>query len=92
MPLTYHNQLSLLQDILTNHLDDCCGTVAECEQVERLVKSLMVNQDVQQAAKPLLEEIYRYGQEGKYTKGLEQHIHTNRQSLENWVEDMNTYF
>ncbi|MEH7583434.1 YtzH-like family protein, partial [Priestia megaterium] len=29
--------MNILKDILSNHQSDCCGTVAECEQVERLI-------------------------------------------------------
>ena len=46
MPLSHEHQMSLLKDILTNHQTDCCGSVSECEQVERLVKSLMINMDI----------------------------------------------
>ena len=40
MPLSHEHQISLIKDILNNHQTDCCGSVAEYEQVERLVKSL----------------------------------------------------
>lgn len=35
MPLNAEHQMNILKDILSNHQSDCCGTVAECEQVER---------------------------------------------------------
>ena len=43
MSLNYQHQYSIVTDILTNHSEDCCGSVAECEQLGRLVKSLIVN-------------------------------------------------
>ena len=57
MPLNSQNQMQLLSDILSNHSTDCCGSVSECEQVERLVKSLMVNVDIHENVKPVLQEI-----------------------------------
>lgn len=62
MPLSHEHQMSLLKDILTNHQSDCCGSVSECEQVERLVKSLMVNMDIDSNVKTILTEIYDYSQ------------------------------
>ena len=32
MPIQYHDQVSLLKDILSEHQSECCGTVAECEK------------------------------------------------------------
>ena len=46
MPLQYQDQVSLLKDILTNHQTDCCGSVSEYEQLERLIKSLLVNSNI----------------------------------------------
>ena len=57
MPLSHHDQMTLLKDILNNHQVDCCGSVAECEQLERLVKSLMVNPNIHENIKPILQEV-----------------------------------
>ncbi|MEI5908820.1 YtzH-like family protein [Bacillus spongiae] len=92
MPLNQQNQMELLSDILNNHQTDCCGSVAECEQVERLVKSLMVHGNVNSQLQSALEEIYKYSQEGIHTQHLEEHIQSHQDNLKNWVEDMNTYF
>lgn len=91
MPLNYQDQINLLQDILSNHGEDCCGSVAECEQVERLVKSLMVNQNMTSEAKPVLQEIYNYSQHGKYTSDLDEHILANQENLSNWVDDIGQF-
>ena len=40
MPINQQHQLEVLKDILVNHQSDCCGTVSECEQLERLIQSL----------------------------------------------------
>ncbi len=91
MPLNAQNQMQLLSDILSNHQTDCCGSVSECEQLERLVKSLMVNADIHENVKPVLEEIYRYSQSGISSSDLANHITTNKDNLSQWVSDMNQY-
>lgn len=91
MPLNHQDQVTLLKDILSNHQTDCCGSVSECEQLERLVKSLMVNEQVDQNVKNILEEIYAYSQRGAQTAELEQHILTNQENLSEWVSSIDQY-
>lgn len=90
MPLSHHDQISLLKDILINHQVDCCGSVAECEQLERLVKSLLINPNTNDTVKPVLQEVYTYSQNGQYTQHLDNHIESNQENLSQWVEQMNT--
>ena len=91
MPLSHEHQVTLLKDILTNHQSDCCGSVAECEQLERLVKSLMVNTQVDQNVKNILQEVYQYGQHGAETADLDQHISSNQENLSQWVNDIDQF-
>ncbi|HZG71372.1 MAG TPA: YtzH-like family protein [Chondromyces sp.] len=91
MPLDYHDQMHLLKDILSNHQTDCCGSVSECEQLERLVKSLMVNTNIDANIKPVLEEIYRYSQGGVYSSDLDNHIEAHQSNLSEWVDQVNSY-
>lgn len=91
MPLNPQDQVTLIKDILSNHKTDCCGSVAECEQLERLAKSLMVNTQVDQNMKNILEEVYSYSQHGAQTDDLEQHILTNQENLSQWVNDMTQF-
>lgn len=88
MPLSHHDQLTLLQDILTNHLEDCCGSVAECEQMERLVKSLLVNENIHTNMSPVLENIYTYSQSGKNSADLDSHINAHQAEITQWVSDI----
>jgi hypothetical protein len=88
MPLNHQDQVNLLKDILTNHQTDCCGSVSECEQLERLVKSLMVNNSINSNVKPILQEIYNYSQNGKYSADLDEHILSNQNNLSAWVDDI----
>jgi hypothetical protein len=91
MPLDLQDQVSLLKDILSNHQTDCCGSVSECEQLERLVKSLMVNTQIDQNVKNILEEVYTYSQHGAQTADLEQHILSNQENLSQWVTNIDQF-
>ena len=86
MPLQYQDQVNLLKDILTNHQTDCCGSVSECEQLERLIKSLMVNSNIDQEVKPVLEQIYSYSQDGINSSSVDQHIESHQTQLSQWVD------
>lgn len=91
MPLSHGDQVTLLKDILNNHQSDCCGSVAECEQLERLVKSLMVNTQVDQNVKNILQEVYQYSQNGAQTADLDHHILSNQNNLSQWVNDIDQF-
>lgn len=91
MSLNHYYQVQLLQDILVNHLEDCCGTVAECQQVGRLVKSLLVNDSIPADMRPLLEDIYSYCQTGYNTADLDNHINTHQEQLSQWVGEISSY-
>ncbi|MEH7106353.1 YtzH-like family protein [Bacillus sp. JJ1764] len=91
MPLSHADQVTLLRDILNNHQTDCCGSVAECEQLERLVKSLMVNTQIDQNVKNILQEVYQYSQNGAQTADLDQHILANQENLSQWVNDIGQF-
>ncbi|MGG5252568.1 YtzH-like family protein [Neobacillus sp. SM06] len=91
MPLRYQDQVTLLKDILSNHQTDCCGSVAECEQLERLVKSLMVNGQVDENTKNILQEVYQYSQNGAYSADLNEHIQSNQENLANWVNTIGSF-
>jgi urease gamma subunit len=91
MPLNHEHQLTILRDILMNHQSDCCGTVSECEQLERLVQSLLTNEQVTDDVKSMLNDVYYYSQSGKYSSDLDQHITNHQNQLSQWVTDFETY-
>lgn len=91
MPLSHENQISLLKDILNNQQTDCCGSVAEYEQVERLVKSLMVNMNINNNIKNVLTEIYDYSKTGISSNNFKAHITSNQDNLTQWVEEIDSY-
>ncbi|RUQ31998.1 hypothetical protein ELQ35_03050 [Peribacillus cavernae] len=88
MPLSHQDQVSLLKDILSNQQSDAYGSISECEQVERLVKSLMVNTEINHNVKTVLEEIYRYSQDGINASSLDAHITAHKNQLSGWVDDI----
>ncbi|RDI44324.1 YtzH-like family protein [Falsibacillus pallidus] len=91
MSLTYEHQMQILKDILSNHQTDCCGSVSECEQVERLVKSLMANTAISDNIRPVLQQIYDYSHNGISAPNLNDHINGYQENLSQWVNDMNSY-
>lgn len=91
MPLCHQDQVTLLKDILNNHQTDCCGSVSECEQLERLVKSLMVNTQIDQNVKNILQEVYQYSHNGAGTADLDQHILSNQGNLSQWVNNIDSF-
>lgn len=91
MPLNEQDQVNLLKDILNNHQMDCCGSVSECEQLERLVKSLMVNTNINNNVKDVLEQIYSYSQHGVNSTNLDNHIESHQQQLSEWVSEIDQF-
>ncbi|MBP3038885.1 YtzH-like family protein [Bacillaceae bacterium Marseille-Q3522] len=90
MPLNHYDQLTLLRDILNNQHIDCTGSVAECEQLARLIKSLLVNDNVDTVTKNLLVDIYEYCQNGVNTQNITEYIETNQNQLSQWVAQMDS--
>ncbi|RSK28220.1 hypothetical protein EJF36_15740 [Bacillus sp. HMF5848] len=91
MPLNSQHQISVLRDILSEHELDCCGTVAECEQLERLIKSLMVNTSLDSNLKHVLEDIYSYSQTGQYSQHLDEHIQGHQQNIGSWISQIDQF-
>ncbi|WP_164668320.1 YtzH-like family protein [Virgibacillus doumboii] len=86
MTLTVHNQLRLLQDILSEQTEDCCGEISEYQQIKRLVQAMMANNSISdEQLLQLLPEIYNYGRQGEIAHNDEEHITTNKDNIETWV-------
>lgn len=88
MPLNQQNQVELLKDILSNHQVDCCGSVSELEQLERLVQSL---KDESNLNPNVLEQIHNYSQNGIQSNNLDQHIESHQQQLSQWVSNVDQF-
>jgi hypothetical protein len=91
VPLNHQDQVNLLKDILNNHQTDCCGSVSEVEQIQRLVESLLVDSNINSDVKNVLQKIQNYSQNGIHAENLNQHIESNQQQLSNWVNDINQF-
>ncbi|MFS0780512.1 YtzH-like family protein [Bacillus sp. 1P06AnD] len=91
MPLTQQHQVAILRDILTNHQSDCCGSVSECEQVERLVDSLLTKGEVDGQLVQILNEIRQYSHTGIGANDLDTHITSHQDQLSQWVEGMGQF-
>ncbi|WP_226036378.1 YtzH-like family protein [Aquibacillus saliphilus] len=86
MALNVYDQMALLQDLLSEQSEDCCGSVSECQQIKRIVQSMMVKETISnQELVQLLPEIYNYGRQGELVQNLDEHITTNQENLKNWV-------
>lgn len=88
MPLNQQYQVELLKDILSNHQLDCCGSVSELEQLERLVKSLLADNSLNN---DVLEQIYSYSQNGINASNIDNHIESHQQQLSQWVSEINQF-
>ncbi|MEW4151712.1 YtzH-like family protein [Bacillus thuringiensis] len=91
MPINQQHQLEVLKDILVNHQSDCCGTVSECEQLERLIQSLLANDNISSDAKTMLNDVYSYSQSGKSSSNLDNHISNNQEQLTQWIAEMDNF-
>ncbi|SHF80477.1 YtzH-like family protein [Ornithinibacillus halophilus] len=86
MSLTVENQLSLLMDILDEQQQDCCAEVSEYQQIKRLVKSMLANNSItDEQLLQLLPEIYNYGRQGENVQNMEEHITTNKENINQWI-------
>lgn len=67
-----------------------CGTVAECEQVERLIQSMLAKGYASTDVQATLQNVYKYTQDAKVFAHLDEHIQTNQQNLSQWVQELST--
>lgn len=91
MPLSQQHQVALLKDILSNHRTDCCGSVSECEQVERLASILLENGQLNEHVLQVLNEVHHYSQRGQSAANLDGHITSHQDQLTQWVSSIDQY-
>lgn len=85
MTLTVQNQLTLLHDILDEQIADSSGSIAECQQIKRLVQAMIAKKTINdEQLLQLLPEIYNYGRQGEIAQSLSEHIDSNRENIANW--------
>ena len=85
MTLTIKDQLTLLHDLLDEQMIDSSGSIAEYQQIKRLVQAMVANNKINdKQLLQLLPEIYNYGRQGEIAQSLPEHITTNLENIENW--------
>ncbi|MDC3415087.1 YtzH-like family protein [Aquibacillus sp. 3ASR75-11] len=91
MSLNVNDQLHVLSDLLSEQSEECCGSISECQQIKRLVQSLMSKHAIQdEQLTQLLPEIYNYGRKGELAQNLDEHITSNQQNLQTWINTIDT--
>ncbi|MFC7373323.1 YtzH-like family protein [Fictibacillus iocasae] len=91
MPLDHNHQLSLLRDILQDHLTDCNGSSAECAQLERLASSLGANVRIHDDIRSAMLSINDYSHTGISHDQLDEHIKSHAPHIEGWLDTLNSH-
>lgn len=91
MPLTHLHQLTMLKDILTEHLSDESGTISEYAQLNRLIESLLTNDNVSEDIKSQLHTIKLYSQQGEISTNSEEHIAIHHSIITQWVNEIDNF-
>lgn len=92
MPLTSNDQLAVLYDLLSEQFEDCCGSVSELQQIQRLAQSLLANQHItDQEMNQLFSEIIHYGKQGEGVQDINQHITDFQSQLSTWTNSIQSY-
>lgn len=85
MTLSVNNQLTLLYDLLDEQMIEHAGSIAEYQQIKRLIQAMIAENKVQdEQLLQLLPEIYNYGRQGEIAQSLPEHILTNQENLQHW--------
>lgn len=85
MTLNVNHQLTLLLDLLDEHQLELNGQVSEHQQIKRLIKSLMTNENINNTdLQQMLPEIYTYSLEGESTQNQADHIIENQDNISQW--------
>lgn len=91
MPLTHLHQLTMLKDILSEHLSDETGTISEYAQLNRLIDSLLSNELVSDEMKNQLQTLLTYSQKGESSTNTEEHIADHYTLITDWISDIENF-
>lgn len=84
--LTVNNQLTLLYDLLDEHRTYSPISNNEYRQIKRLVQTITSNHRINdEDLQGILPEIYNYSIKGELVQSLNEHIETNKQNIEKWL-------
>lgn len=85
MTLSVNDQLRLLHDLLDEQMIDNTGSIAEYQQIKRLIREMASKDKINdEQLLQLLPEIYNYGRQGEIAQNSSDHIITNTDNIENW--------
>ncbi|WP_066195079.1 MULTISPECIES: YtzH-like family protein [Gracilibacillus] len=86
MSLTTNHQLDLLHDLLSLQCEEGNGTISECEQISRLIRSLQQQESMQNTSLyALLATIDDYSSTGTNCSNLQQHIEKHQTVINEWL-------
>lgn len=88
MCLTIHNQLTLLYDLLDEHISFKTVSAGEYQQIKKLVQKIINEKEVDKELHAILPEIYSYGIKGERVPSLDDHITDYEPNIRNWMQQI----
>lgn len=85
MYISVHNQLTLLHDLLDEHITYKNVTTNEYKQIKKLVQSMSTNRTIEKELLHILPEIYYYGLKGENASSYAAHILENEKKIKHWL-------
>ncbi|HLS23621.1 MAG TPA: YtzH-like family protein [Pseudogracilibacillus sp.] len=89
MYLSIQNQLTLLHDLLNDHITYKTVSIDEYKQIKKLVQSIITNRKIEEQLLTILPEIYYYSIKGESAQSLPSHILENEQKIKRWLTMIN---
>lgn len=89
MYLSVQNQLTLLHDLLDDHVTYKTVSFDEYKQIKKLVQAIVANGKVKGELQSVLPEIYYYGIKGERAQSLFAHINENEHKIKQWLLKIN---
>lgn len=91
MDVLVRDQLNKLYQLLASHQVNHTATISDYQQIKRIVQSLTANEQIHhEQLSTIFPEIYHYGLQGESVPNLKEHIETNYDSIEKWMETIDT--
>ncbi|HEX6594665.1 MAG TPA: YtzH-like family protein [Bacillota bacterium] len=91
MSLNVNDQLTLLFDLLDDHYEGCCTSVAEYEQIKRIVQHVTRHSQVPDEIASVLADIYNYGHEGESSLNIQQYTSARKQDINKWKHSIQQF-
>lgn len=88
MYLTVNNQLTLLHDLLDEHMTYKSVSTDEYRKIKKLVQTMIANKEMDSKLLTILPEIYYYGIKGEVAHSFDEHITENENKIQQWLETL----